>query len=118
MAITVLSSAQRSVDVDSSDLFVKARGGAAILDISSTSGLLPTLDVKFQRKDTVSSDYVDIPGAAFPQQTATGTTMLTIYPGIGETANESVSDSLNGTIRASTSISNTFTYSLSLEEIP
>ena len=59
-------------------------------------------------------------GAAFAAQTATGTKMLTIYPGIAETANVSVSDVLPKTWRvvATQSGSTSMTYSISAILIP
>lgn len=116
-AVTLFPSSSRNANTNSSDLDVSARGGALILDVSAVTGTSPTLDVKLTRKDSISDNYVDIPGAAFSQQSGTGTTMLTVYPGVGETANEAVSDCLTGTIRAEATISKTFTFSLSLEEI-
>jgi hypothetical protein len=44
--------------------------------------------------DSGSDVLVDVPGAAFAQKTATGDDTLEIYPGIAETANESVSSTL------------------------
>lgn len=117
-AVTIFPSASRNSNTNSNDVEFEGRGGALILDISSVTGTGPTLDVKLQRKDAISDNYVDIPGAAFSQQNSTGTNLLTIYPGVGETANEAVSDALNGTIRAAATVSKTFTFSLSIEEIP
>lgn len=119
-AITLFPSASRTSSANSSDVEVDAVGGALIIDISSVSGTSPTLDVKMTRKDSISGNYVDVPGAAFSQLSSTGTTLLTVYPGIGETANEGVSDSLGGTVRAEATIGGTspdFTFSLSLEEL-
>lgn len=68
------------------------RGVALVLDISAISGTSPTLDVKLQRKDPISGKYIDITGAAFAQQTATGTLDLVVYPGITATSNRRVND--------------------------
>ena len=75
------------------------RGVQLVLDYTAESGTSPTLDVKVQVKDPVSGNYVDLAGAAFAQQNAVGTNMLTIYPGIAETANVTVSDGLAKTWR-------------------
>src|SRR3990167_9274567 len=60
-----------------------------------------TFDAKVQRKDAASGDWVDIPGASWPQKSAPDTTAdsLTIYPGIAETGNETVSDIIGRTWR-------------------
>lgn len=53
-----------------------------------------TLDAKVQTKDPASGDWADLAGASWPQKNAVDAVAdpLTIYPGIAETANESVSD--------------------------
>lgn len=75
------------------------KGFHAVLNISSASGTSPTLDVKVQRFDAISSQWVDLPGGALAQKTATGTDDLTIYPGIAETNNRSVSDVIGEEVR-------------------
>ena len=40
----------------------------------------------------MAGGYFDIPSAAFAQKTGTGSDDLTVYPGIAETSNETVSD--------------------------
>jgi hypothetical protein len=52
-----------------------------------------TVDFKLQF-ETPQGDFVDIAGAAIAQMGAVGQLHLTVYPGIGETANVSVSDHL------------------------
>lgn len=106
-----LTATTNGVDLDLPDTI----GATCWLDITAVSGTTPTLDVKFQRKDPLSGDYHDLPGAAFSQKTAVGQDDLTIYPGIGETANESVSDVFTGRLRAVATIGGTtpsFTFSL------
>lgn len=95
-------------------------GGVFFLDVSARSGTTPTLDVKFQYKDPISSNYVDIPGASFTQKNATGTDTLTIYPGVVATANRSVSLVLPDEVRAVWTIGGTtpsFTFTLAFDEI-
>lgn len=53
-----------------------------------------TLDCKVQGKDKLTADFYDIPGAVFTQITGTAVDELVVYPGVAETANESVSDVL------------------------
>lgn len=91
-----------------------ARGIRLYLDITAETGTA-TLDVKLQGRDSAGSgDWFDVPGATFAQKSATGSDDLVIYPGIAETANESVSDVLPswwrvvGTVGASTADTLTF----------
>lgn len=113
---TVLASAARTTTTSSADLVnYDARGVRLYLDVSAASGTTPTLDCKVQGKDPVTGDYVDLPGAAFAQKTAAGSDDLTVYPGIAETANETVSDVLGKTWRVTCAIAGTspsFTFSI------
>lgn len=89
------------------------RGIRLHLDITAASGTTPTLDVTIQA--LVNGIYIAIAGAAFTQKTTTGTDELVIYPGIAETANESVSDIIPFRWRAVATIGGTtpsFTFSL------
>lgn len=62
-------------------------------------GAAGTLDVKVQVQDVVAKQWHDLPGASMAQFAAVGRKVLTVYPGIAETANESVSDVLTGPFR-------------------
>lgn len=80
-------------------LNLEHRGIVLYLKLGAVSGTNPTLDCKVSAKAPFTDDYVDIPGASFTQKNAddaNSTFSLTIYPGIGETANESISDVLPG----------------------
>lgn len=115
--VTVFGSAARTVTTNSQDQENSAcRGVRLYLDVTAASGAAPTLDVKIQTRDHISGTYIDLPGAVFTQKTAASFDDLTIYPGIAETANETVSDVLSGTWRAVATIGGTtpsFTFSLS-----
>lgn len=115
-SVSVFGSAARTATANSDDIDnYAARGARCVLDITAASGTTPTLDVKLQSKDPISGKYVDLPGAAFAQKTATGTDDLTVYPGVAETANETVSDVLAGVWRAVATIGGTtpsFTFTL------
>lgn len=85
-----------------------AKGCVVLLDADTLTGSTPTLDVKIQgviplaAKDGSSAVYVDMPGAAFPQITTSNDNAartLTVYPGIAETTNVSVSDALPAKVR-------------------
>lgn len=71
------------------------RGIDVYVDITAESGTA-TLDFKLQAKDAIGGDWADIAGASIAQQSAvvTAPLRLTIYPGIAETSNVSVSDIL------------------------
>lgn len=89
------------------------RGGVFYLNVSSIDSGSPTLDVKLQGKDGASGNYVDIAGAAFAQQSSTTTVALTVYPGVAETANVSVSDVIPYTWRAVGTVAGTSTPTVS-----
>lgn len=114
----VFASAARTATANSTDqVNYSGKGVVCLLDITAASGTSPTLDIKLQYKDTVpaTDKYIDIPSATFAQKTAAGTDSLTIYPGIAETANRSVSDVLPRDWRAVATIGGTspsFTFSL------
>lgn len=116
---TIFASASRTASANSDDFsHIGFKGVRLFLDVSAVTGTTPTLDVKIQAKDKLSGNYVDLTGAAFAQKTATGTDYLTIYPGIAETANETVSDLVPNAWRAVATIGGTtpdFTFSLSAE---
>ena len=116
-AVTLFASSARTATVNGSAVDTKgAKGIHLTLDITAVTGTSPTAAVKIQRRDPVSGNYVDLPGGAFASQTGTGTSGLTIYPGIAETADVSVSDVLSEEIRAVFTIGGTdtptFTFSL------
>ena len=118
--VTVFASAARTATTTNSsdqDNDPQQKGVRLFLDITAASGTSPTLDIKLQVKDPLSAKYEDMAGAAFAQKTGTGQDILTIYPGMAETADESVSDILGSTWRVVATIGGTdtptFTYSLS-----
>ena len=76
-----------------------ARGIIIYMEITAVSGTSPTLDSKVQAYDALGDVWHDITGAAFAQKSGTGSDYLTIYPGIGETTNEAVSDVIPALIR-------------------
>lgn len=98
------------------------RGAKIYVDASAVSGTSPTLDLKVQTKDPSTGDWIDLPGAVFAQITAAAAQNLTIYPGIAETGNVSVSDvlsrnwRLHGTVGGSDTP--TVTFSAGVSYIP
>ena len=116
---TIFSSAARGSTTNSEQVSnPTAKGARFTLDITAASGTTPTLDVTFESYDIVSKTYTAIPGLAFAQKNSTGTDTLTIYPGIAETANETVSDIMPALYRAVATIGGTtpsFTFTLTVE---
>ena len=124
--LILLALATRTASINSDDQDSKGSRGVHIsLDINTVSGTSPVLNVKVQRKDPISGNYVDLPDGAFAQKTASeanSTSGLTIYPGIAETSDVSVSDVLNGTWRVVATIGGTdtptFAFSVAAELVP
>lgn len=90
-------------------------GGFFFLNITAASGTLPTLDVKIQVKSVAQGIYIDLPGAAFTQKTATGTDMLVVRSDITAVANKAVSSPLPATFRLVWTVGGTtpsFTFSV------
>lgn len=100
-----------------------ARGVQLFVNVGTVSGTTPTLVVRVQVQDPVSSNWVDLPGAATASITATtGTTpvLLTIYPGITAVANSVVNQPLPRTYRLAWTIGGTtpsFTFSVGAQYI-
>lgn len=121
--VTVFSSAARGASANSDTVInpERHRGVILTLDITAASGTAPTLDVKVQRFDAVSGNWVDVAGGAFAQKTTTGTDDLVIYPGATVTANRSISSVVGENWRAVATIGGTtpsFTFSLGACYVP
>ena len=99
-----------------------ARGIVIYLNCTAVSGSSPTADCKIQGYDALADVWQDITSATFAQVTAASTQTLTIYPGIGETSNEAVSDVIPALIRVHNTIGGsstpTVTFSLGGVFIP
>lgn len=112
----IFESASRTSSVNSSDLDSEGFKGVRLyLDITAVSGTAPTLNLKVQVYDEGSNSYIDLPNASFAEKSSTGTDMLTIYPGIAETANQAVSTVIGPQYRVVATIggaSPDFTFSL------
>lgn len=68
-----------------------------------------TLDISLQYKDPATQDYIKISGASFGTQTATGSTELTVYPGVTNVGNSQVDNVIPTTWRAAAVIGGTGT---------
>ena len=98
--VTIVSSAALGTTAASTPVASHgARGIIIYMEITAVSGTSPTLDSKVQAYDALGDVWHDITGAAFAQKSGTGSDYLTIYPGIGETTNEAVSDVIPALIR-------------------
>lgn len=109
---TILASAARTASNSSSDFTNKHTIGAhLILDITVAPGI-ETLTIAVEGKDPTSGKYYSVLTSA--ALTATGTTILKVYPGITATANLAVSDILPSTFRvtATHSAASSWTYSI------
>mgnify|MGYP000662092966 CR=1 FL=1 len=94
------------------------KGAVFMVNVSATSGTdTPTLTVKLQMQDIVSSSWMDIPGAVTSGITATGLTALTVYPGLTVSANAKIDFPLPRTYRVVGTITGStpsFTFSVSV----
>ena len=99
-----------------------ARGIIIYLNCTAVSGTSPTADCKLQGYDALADVWQDIAGAAFAQVTAAATQTLTVYPGVAETTNVSVSDVVPALLRVHSTIGGsstpTVTFSLGGVFIP
>lgn len=97
-----------------------AKGVLLTMNITAVGGT-PTLDVKLQTLDPLTSTFVDAPGAAFAQKTTTGVDSLTIYPGAIAVANRVVGFPLSNQWRVVSTVAGTtptFTFTLTAEYLP
>lgn len=85
------------------------RGVHLTLSATGVTGNGTSLTVKVQGKDPVSGQYYDIHGASFAAKSAnmSAPDYLAIYPGIAETANQTVSDVLPKTWRVYSTMAGT-----------
>jgi len=118
--ITVFSNATRTTSAGSGQATyghtnLSHRGVKLIVDVDSVVGT-GSVDCKVQSRDPISGTWVDITSASTGADGA-GTTELTIYPGIAETANVSVSDVLPKTWRVYATIVTSATFSVSASYI-
>lgn len=69
-----------------------AMGVRLYIDLTVVNG--GTLTVKIQTKDPLTGNWVDVPGATTTALAAVATTTLTLEPGVTETANVDVAQSI------------------------
>jgi hypothetical protein len=76
-----------------------AKGVRVFVEVTAVGGA-GTVVVKLQIQDPGTGQWHDLPSAVTASIVAIGRKVLTVYPGIAETANESVSDIVTGALRA------------------
>lgn len=81
------------------------RGALVYVNITALTGTSPTLTVTIQAKTPVSGVYYTVLASA--ALTATGLTVLRVYPGLAATANLSANDILPASYRVITAIGGT-----------
>lgn len=80
-ALTLIESGARTASFNGNTFTNTAAKGATFnLNVTAASGTTPTLDVKLQWMDPVTSTWSDLTGAVFQRITAAGNRTLTIYP--------------------------------------
>lgn len=84
---------------------LNGRGVQVVVDITAISGTSPTLTVVIQGKDAASGKYYNLLSSA--ALNATGTTLLTLYPGAPTTANASSPQVLPATWRVIATVGGT-----------
>lgn len=116
---TILASASRaSGATNSTDQTNHNNCGLHLIVNVTDVGGAGTLTVKLQGKDPISANYYDLPGAATASLVATGTILLSLYPGIAEVANSKISGVLPRTWRAVATVGvNNVTFSVAASVI-
>ena len=110
--ITVFSSTPRTATENSADLSNPyARGVVLVIDVTAVTAT-PSVVFTVKGKSTLGTDYTILTSAAI---TATGQTVLRIYPGLTASANVTASDVLPATWRVEAAHGDTdsITYSVS-----
>jgi hypothetical protein len=115
--ITVFSSAARTETVNSDDIEnMNGRGLKLVIDVTATTAS-PSVVFTIQGKDTVSGKYYTILASA--AITGTGTTVLTVYPGLTASANVVGNDILprDWRVNATHADADSITYSVGAQVI-
>ncbi len=118
--LTALASAARTTAAsphNSDSLESKGRRGCTVhVDVTLDPDIV-SIVAKLQALDQGTGVWADIPGAVTAAIAATGHSDFTVYPGIGETANVSVSDIMPAQFRVVVTHTGgtTMTYSVVVE---
>lgn len=84
-----------------------AAGAFILINMGTVTGTTPTLTAQVQISPDGGTTWVNVPGAVTPSITASGTTLLTVYPGVTPAANAAVSYPLARTWRLNYTIGGT-----------
>jgi hypothetical protein len=110
--VTALASAARTASTNSSDLTnYNSRGAKIVVDVTAGGGA-GGLTVTAKGKDALSGKYYTLIASAVI--TATGTTVLTVYPGVAEAANVKASDAIPRLWRVEVAAADATTYTYSV----
>lgn len=101
VTLTAASASGHTSDIQN----VNARGLKVVVDITAISGTSAKLTVTVKAKDQLSGKYYTILTSA--DLDSTGTTVLTVYPGLTAVSNVTVSDVLPATYQISYVIAGT-----------
>ena len=103
---SVLTLTAAAAGTNSANLDVAyGKGIILFINVSAITGTSPTLTVTLQGRDGVSGAFYTILASA--ALSATGLTVLRVFPGIAAVANVSASDIIPPTCRISTAIAGT-----------
>lgn len=100
----ILSAASASVDGTDIDN-LSGSGGVVVIDITAITGTTPTATFTVEGKDPLSGQYYPI--LVSSALSATGTTVLRIFPNLTASANAVANDVLPRTFRVSCAIAGT-----------
>lgn len=104
--VTIATLAAAAVTTNTADMTNPLhRGVKVVVDVTAITGTTPSLVVTIQGKDVKSGKYFTILASA--SLTATGTVVLTVYPGAATSANVSANDVLPATWRVLMTIAGT-----------
>lgn len=112
----IYESAARTADPEMKDQRIRGRGLVVTIDVTAVSAT-PSVVFTIQGKDPASGKYRDILVSA--AITATGTTVLRVYPGLTAAANTVASDVVDAVyrIRAVHGDADSITYTVGASEI-
>lgn len=121
-SVSVEASSAKTVSGNSAAAITNHSASGVILfvNVSAVSGTTPTLAVRVQVQDPVSTTWVDVPGAVTASITGVSLVTLALYPGVTVAANAAVSYPLPRTWRLAWTIGGTtpsFTFSVGAQYI-
>lgn len=109
----ILASAARTASVNSDAQFNAQHRGVHLIISATAAAATPSVVFTIQGQDSISGAWYDL--LVSPAITATGVTVLKVYPGIGQVANGAASDVLPAVwrVQAVAGDADSLTYSVS-----